>query len=67
MASQQGSAYLLLLRIKLRKAIGTEDQNLKQKISIMNKEGQTQNLKMWFMFKKKKSYCKYFICRRIRS
>lgn len=42
MAPQQGSAYLLLFLIKLRKAVGIEDQNLKQKISIMNKEGQAQ-------------------------
>lgn len=48
--SQQGSAYLLLLLIKLRKTVGIEGQNLKQKISIMNKEDQTQDLKMWFMF-----------------
>lgn len=62
MASQQGSAYLLLLLIKLRKAVGIEDQNLKQKISIMNREGQNQNLKVL-----KKSYCKYFIFQCIRS
>lgn len=48
-ACQQGNAYLLLLLIKLRKAVGREDQNLKWKSSIMKKEGQNQKLKMCFM------------------
>lgn len=56
MAPQQGSAYLLLFLIKLRKAVGIEDQNLKQKISIMNKEGQAQKPQNVDYVKKKLLY-----------